>query len=336
VGTFNPGGGAVDGISTELTVRMADKFNNPVPDGTVALFTTEYGVIVSTCETTDGVCTATWSSQSPRLPLFNTDLIATLSNRTCPFTGLSGYPCRDSLGQIFGLRSTILVTAIGEESFTDLNGNGLWDPGEPHADLPEAFLDNNESGVYNGDDNCTPADDPTGRDCASGLEETFVDFNNNGLYDAGNGIYNGTLCSVDLDASGQCSRELVSVRDNGIVIMTTGGPRWIMTDSAGAVIASDGAAGTGIPPVTASATYSLYLSDQYNNVPTQGTAVSVSSDSCDVLASETAVSNTAQYGAYRIDLFFTPDPANTEAAVGNVDLEIGGTTYRLGCTDPIN
>jgi len=229
VEVLNPGGGDVDGVTTTITVRMADKFNNPVPDGTVALFTTEFGSIADSCETVNGVCTALWTSQSPRLPLFNNDLIATTSNRNCGFTGTTGRPCRDDLGQIYGGRSSILVTAIGEESFTDIDGNGLWDPGEPHQDLPEAFVDHNENGVYDGDSNCTPADDPAGRDCASGLEETYVDFNSNGVYDNGNGIYNGTLCSEALELAGQCSRELVSVNDSGLVVMSSE-PSIVLTD----------------------------------------------------------------------------------------------------------
>jgi hypothetical protein len=36
---------------------MADKVNNPVPDGTVAFFTTEYGAIGDSCEKVGGACT---------------------------------------------------------------------------------------------------------------------------------------------------------------------------------------------------------------------------------------------------------------------------------------
>ncbi len=46
-------GMTVDGIEKTITVRMADKFNNPVPDGTAAVFTTEYGAIDPSCETVE-------------------------------------------------------------------------------------------------------------------------------------------------------------------------------------------------------------------------------------------------------------------------------------------
>ncbi|MDH4042135.1 MAG: Ig-like domain-containing protein, partial [Gammaproteobacteria bacterium] len=49
-------GMTVDGVEKTITVRMADKFNNPVPNGTAAVFTTEYGAIEPQCTTVDGSC----------------------------------------------------------------------------------------------------------------------------------------------------------------------------------------------------------------------------------------------------------------------------------------
>ena len=54
-----------DGVTRKLIVRMADKFNNPVPDGTAAVFTTEYGSIESSCATTGGACEVTWDQSIP-------------------------------------------------------------------------------------------------------------------------------------------------------------------------------------------------------------------------------------------------------------------------------
>ncbi len=59
-------------------------------------------------------------------------------------------------------RATILATAIGEESFTDTNGNGYWDPGEPFVHLGEPYSDNNENGAHDS-------------------SEYFLDFNQNGV-----------------------------------------------------------------------------------------------------------------------------------------------------------
>lgn len=103
-----------DGVKTAITVRAADRFNNPVPDGTTVTFTSEGGAIPGSCETADGVCSVDFVSQSPR-----------------PADG----------------RVTIRATAIGEESFVDGSpSNGRYDTGETYTDLPEAFRDDNEDG----------------------------------------------------------------------------------------------------------------------------------------------------------------------------------------------
>ena len=100
-------------VRTEITALLADRFNNPVPDGTSVLFSIEGGAIDGSCSTMDGQCTVEFRSQNPR-----------------PANG----------------RVTILATAIGEESFTDANANGRFDAGERYADLPEAYRDDNENG----------------------------------------------------------------------------------------------------------------------------------------------------------------------------------------------
>jgi hypothetical protein len=145
---LNIPGGNLDGEQSVLSIRMADKFNNPVPDGTVAFFTTEFASIEPSCETFEGGCTVTLTSQEPRQQLFNTGFIKRTDAVACPSHGAM-QPCPVSLGNIFGGRSTILATAIGEESFIDANGNGLYDDGELFEDLGEAFLDHNEDGIYN-------------------------------------------------------------------------------------------------------------------------------------------------------------------------------------------
>lgn len=88
-------------------------------------------------------------------------------------------------------RITILATAIGDESFTDLNGNGRYDAMDFFEDLPEAFRGDNENGLYD-----------------DGMEE-FLDFNSDGVYAPENGIYNGVLCSDEAKQSGDGTTELV-------------------------------------------------------------------------------------------------------------------------------
>ncbi|VAW49699.1 Invasin domain protein [hydrothermal vent metagenome] len=116
VGKFAPEGANFNGDTVELVVQLADRNNNPVPDGTVVNFTTEGGVIGGSCETVVGSCSVTWASQNPR-PLDH--------------------------------RSTILAYAIGHETFSDRNGSGIFDDGDVFIDQGEAFRDDDEMGTYN-------------------------------------------------------------------------------------------------------------------------------------------------------------------------------------------
>ncbi|MEM7260289.1 MAG: hypothetical protein AAF404_23195, partial [Pseudomonadota bacterium] len=123
-------GFSLDGVEVPVTVRMADKFNNPVVDGTAAVFTTEYGAIESTCFTEMGGCSVMWNTQDPRTPLLTgTEFLKTIndSDYSCPSHNGSSGPCPNDLGFTRGGRSTITVHAIGEESFVDQNGNGIMD-----------------------------------------------------------------------------------------------------------------------------------------------------------------------------------------------------------------
>jgi hypothetical protein len=110
-----------DGVTSTLTVRLADHFKNPVPDGTAVSFTSEGGSVVASCNTVGGACSSVWTSQALR-----------------PANG----------------RVTVLARATGEEAFTDVNGNGTMDnAGEAidanaaSTDMPEAFVDFNENGI---------------------------------------------------------------------------------------------------------------------------------------------------------------------------------------------
>jgi hypothetical protein len=62
-------GNGLDGLTTSITVRMSDAFENPVTDGTAVTFRTELGSIEPQCTTTGGACAVTLTTQSPRTPL---------------------------------------------------------------------------------------------------------------------------------------------------------------------------------------------------------------------------------------------------------------------------
>ncbi len=172
--THNIEGWNYDGTTSVLTARLADHFNNPAPDGTAVNFTSEGGSIVGSCTTINGACTSTFTSQALR-----------------PSNG----------------RVTVLAYAVGEESFTDLNGNGLADTGEMidangnSTDMPEAFVDYNEDGVRN-------------------VNEPFLDFNSNFAYDAADTKFNGVLCS----GSAICSTtKTIHVRRSQVLTLSSSG-----------------------------------------------------------------------------------------------------------------
>ena len=177
---FNPEAWSNDGEEVSITIRAADHFNNPVPDGTTVFFTAEGGAIDPSCATSSGSCSVTWRSQAPR-PV---DGVVTNSGRV-----------------------TVLATVIGEESFTNVGDSFFTAADEVYwvaadDDLSEAFLDNNEDGGFD-----------------IGAEE-FRDINSNDRFDSGNGIFNGTLCLDADAAKGICSNDLVEVRDSLVLAMS--------------------------------------------------------------------------------------------------------------------
>ena len=106
-------GANTDGITTAVTMSLADRQGNPVPDGTAINFVTEGGVMIPpVCITGtipgDSQCTVNIRSQNPR-----------------PAGGLV----------------SILAYAAGEEDFVDLNFDNAYTTGESYTDLGNAFRD---------------------------------------------------------------------------------------------------------------------------------------------------------------------------------------------------
>jgi len=155
------------GVIDKVSVQLGDRFNNPVPDGTPINFHTEGGLIDPSCTTVNGVCTVDWKSGNPQ-----------------PVNG----------------RVTIMAYAVGEESFTDNNGNGVFDNGDSFVDLAEIFEDNNENGSYN-----------------SG--EFYYDFDLSNTHTAADGVWEGINCK---DSTGRCgTRTTTGVGSNNLIIMST-------------------------------------------------------------------------------------------------------------------
>lgn len=257
-------------------------------------------------------------------------------------------------GQVFGGRSTILAYAIGEESFVDANGNGQYDDGEEFVDMPEAYIDHNEDGVFGNKDTvgaCISRDavkTASGTEADAGRcdtwqtggeEEEFVDFNNNGAYDFANGIYNGTLCP-DGAAATVCTRDLITVSDS-LTLNVGGSSPFIGIYSTSNVLLSGADVGVDITDDDNSNTRRIYISDLFNGRLPGGTTVSVSSDNCEVQGvSSYEFVDTSAFGNHAFDVFLGED-TSTDKTSGIVTVTVAVperagnvvATASFGCID---
>lgn len=140
-----------------LTAYIADRNNHFLTDSHTIFFRTEYGVIESSCVTENSSCSVTWSA---------------IKRPT------AGGPGDD-------LRVTITAYTIGEEEFTDTNGNGIYDDndGVTFVDLEEPYVDANESTSYDIGEEII--------DVVNGLDLTGTD----GLHNYGDTLFNGAGCT---------------------------------------------------------------------------------------------------------------------------------------------
>lgn len=117
---------------TTITVNLADRQGNPVPNGTPVALVTEGGQInssnISSCIVNNGSCSVPLICQDYR-PLGSMNVDGT------------------KLGDPRPGRVTVLAMADGEESFVDKNNNNRYDPGELFEDLGVPFMDKNEDGA---------------------------------------------------------------------------------------------------------------------------------------------------------------------------------------------
>ncbi len=140
-----------------LTVFTGTRNNEATLGGHTISFESEYGLInPPTCVTDEtGSCEVTWSAtKDPR--------------SVTP-------PVND-------FRVTVTAYALGEEAFTDSNGNGLFDDGDAgFEDIEEPYLDANYNSSYNASDkiiDVVSTNDPTGQNLAHDIADGF--FNGGG------------------------------------------------------------------------------------------------------------------------------------------------------------
>lgn len=226
----------VDGVQVAVTARLSDRFNNPVPDGTAVSFFTEGGQIAAQCTTTtvsgNSQCAVNWTSQNPR-PVKDPSL------PFCSLPAVAGTCDRPG-------RSSLLAVAIGEESFTDINGNGAFDPGEPFVDMGERFLDSNENGVYD-----------------AAVDVPFYDFNNDHVRNPPDGFFNGVLCNDPA----RCNQNALStgIGAQNLIIMSASTP--------GGMVPTPGTALANFSLASGAKIYSFTVADLNNNPMPSGTTI---------------------------------------------------------------
>jgi hypothetical protein len=117
----NIDGGNFDGETAIFTVRLADQFSNPVPDGTVVNFIASGAAVCTadngSCRTVNGACSCNLVSQERR-PLDR--------------------------------RVIVTAYAVGLEDFDDRNGDNQYTvDSDPFYDLGDAYVDANKDGLPN-------------------------------------------------------------------------------------------------------------------------------------------------------------------------------------------
>jgi len=136
----NIAGNVMNGLIDPVTILMSDRFSNPVPPGTaVSLQSLGGAASAPSPSDTNGSAVGALIAEAPTNP-----------------SDLNGVPT--------GGVATVLAFTHGETPFVDLNGDGVWNPGEPVIPVPEPFFDLNGDGVRESN-------------------EPFIDLNGNGTCD---------------------------------------------------------------------------------------------------------------------------------------------------------
>jgi hypothetical protein len=282
---LNPDAWAYNGVTSIITAHLADRFNNPVPDGTSVTFRTEGGAIEASCNTgigsPHGECSVEWRSQSPR-----------------PTDG----------------RLTILATAIGEESFADVNpSNGRFEDSEFSAqnDIGEPFLDDNENGNY-----------------GAGAEQ-FMDFNLNGLRDGPNGLYDGLLCDNTSNTLCNTASETLFVSDDIVLVMADATSLEVELRQSPSPLS---APVSSIDLSNGGITVYAHVYDARNQLPSGGTTISATTDVGSIVGPSSYTVPSTNSNAGRFVAAFAINPADdlTEAENGIIEINVTSGTCAAG------
>ena len=184
----DPTTGDYTAVTADVSVQIGDNNNQLITGGRVINFRTEWGLIDPSCTTEDGGCSVTWRSGSPD---------------TMPADWLN---------------TIIAYSNDGQESYADLNGNGIFDDGDTfgndtYADVEEPYINADES------NNGFVSTFTTGDiviDTINGVDLTGA----NTTHDNGDGLFNGPNCAHSTLCS--TTRSTVTVWEDGTQLLNGG------------------------------------------------------------------------------------------------------------------
>ena len=156
--------------TANCTITLADRFNNRVGTGTSVFFKTESGTVPNS------VKTVAFDPNNPTNPAMGTGVIQfQTTGGTWPPIDVAPFPALTSAQQPFpGPRQlepsytdmggvtrnprdgliTIMAYVTGEKWYSDTNGNGSWDLGEPFVDQGDPYLDSNDDNIRGPNELC--------------------------------------------------------------------------------------------------------------------------------------------------------------------------------------
>jgi hypothetical protein len=286
----------IDGVTIPVTVSLADRYGNPVTDGTAVSFFTDGGKIQGSCLTGSGsgntgsgtgACTVTWTSEDPR------------PSPTMPEPSTSAAPGR----------TMVLATAIGEESFTDVGETGFYQSGDPFVNLGEPYDDANENAKYD-------------------VGEYYLNYDNQSTYQ---GVVTGApfvgITCTGTSPGSTCTESELALGAEHLIIMSTGEVSLSCTTCASGNKAT--------VPVNGSTSITYNVVDANGNPPAAGTTITatLSSSSAGTISSGASVTVgclTSSPGTGSSYAIYLTGPA----AAGSGTLTISATSPGTGTISP--
>ncbi len=187
-------------------------------------------------------------------------------------------------------KARLLIYALGEESFIDANGSGLAEAGE-FTDTGEAFLDLNGNGT---------------RD----TNEPFIDFNGDGLFNGGDGKFNGVLQGIAYKGAATSKH----IFFNNVITMS-GSSAAISSPNPATIALAPSLGSSAITDVT------VVITDSIGNPMPEGTTVAVNYKLCTIGASSKSFT-ISQKG----DTKFITSLENQCSASGSAGFTVSTTT----------